>query len=114
MVDGRWVMTDGEAKRHKADALLAFQEAKKNLCLLRTEIVSTRKKVLRVAGLLGKAEATNEFLGGPIVEILQLPKMEYADSLSLETIRAQANALVAALKEVEETGKHARELGVGD
>lgn len=114
VIDGQWVTTADEIKRQKGDALLALQEAKQELRFLREEIALKSRRLLKVAELLSRVEASDEYLGGPAVEILRLPDSDYGDSQSLKTIKALAQALVVAVKKVCEAQQRVRDLGAGD
>lgn len=114
VIDGQWVTTDSEIRRHKADALLAHREAKSEQRFLREEFASKRKKFLALAKLLSEAETSDEFLSGPAVEILKLSDMEYGEVQSLKTVKALAEAIVKANKGVSEALQRVRELGLGE
>jgi hypothetical protein len=114
VVNGQWITTDEEIKRHKMEALFALQEAKQKLGFLLADVEQMSRKHYRVAQLLGNAKASSDFLQGPAVDLLQLPEMEYGESLNLKSIKALAEAVVIALKQVSDAKARIRELGVSE
>lgn len=113
IIDDRSAPAVNEIKRHRADALLELEDAKLELRLMREEIAIKRKRMLRVADLLLKAESSDEALHGPAVEILQLPEMEFGESQALKKIKALSEDLVTAIKRVGAARQKIRDLGIG-
>lgn len=114
VVDGQWVMSEGEVSRHEADALLALRRAKQNLHLLLTTAKQMSKKLRHVAEVLDEIRPSDNFLRGPAVDLLQLPEMEYGEPQTLTAIKALASSVTKAQRQVTEALQHARELGVAE
>ncbi len=112
VIEGRWVMSEDETKRHRADALLALQDAKQNLSFLRTSVDQMSKRFYRAAELLQCLMTSNDYVHGPAVNLLQLPEMEYGEPQNLAAVKALVNAIVAAQRQVAEASQHAHDLGV--
>src|SRR5580692_5129542 len=76
VIEGRWVMSEEEVKRHQGDALLALREARQELNLLLATAGQMSKKFYRVAELLRDLKTSTSFPRGPAVDLLQLPVMD--------------------------------------
>jgi|HubBroStandDraft_2_1064218.scaffolds.fasta_scaffold721090_2 hypothetical protein len=114
VIEGRWVMSEEEVKRHQGDALLALREARQELNLLLATAGQMSKKFYRVAELLRDLKTSTSFPRGPAVDLLQLPVMDYGEPLNLAAVKALANAIVSAQKRVAEASQHARDLGLNE
>jgi hypothetical protein len=114
VIDGRMVLSEADIERHQADALLQCRKAKQNLNLLLATADQMSKRFFHVAKLLADLKTSDSWLHGPAVDLLQLPEMEYGDSLSLTAIKGLANAVILAQKQVADALQHARNLGVNE
>lgn len=112
VIDGRMVLSEEEVDRHRADALLRCRKAKQNLSLLLATADQMSKKFSRTAKLLQDLKTSDSLLHGPAVDLLQLPEMEYGEPQNLAAVKALANAIVLAQRQVAEASQHARDLGM--
>ncbi len=107
-------MSMEEADRHRGDALWAVQKAKQHLNLLLAEVRQFGNRYSHVAKLMRELELSDSFLSGPAVSLLHLPEMEYSNALNLAAIKAIANSVILARKQVKEALQKAHDLGVGE
>ena len=114
VIDGRMVLSAAEVERHQADALLECRKAKQNLKLLLATADQMSKRFSRTSQLLADLKTSRSFLSGPAVDLLQLPEMEYGEPQSLASIKALANAVILAQRQVTEASENARDLGVNE
>lgn len=109
---GRWVVTEDEAKRRRADALLAEREALTHLALLHEETDEAAAKLFRLASLFRDVRGSRDILHGPLASILALPETEYSKWVDMGAIRALANETVRSKRAVAELKEKLRALGL--
>ncbi len=114
VVDGRFVMSVEETEAIQGKALLAHRKAKQSLNLLLAEADPISQKLRHVAGLVDELKTSEDFLHGPSVAVLQLSEMEYGEKQSLKHIKAFAEAIAVALRQVHDARERLRELGVAE
>lgn len=115
MVDnGKWVTTEDEANRHKADALLAFDTAKREQYFLLVEIEKQLRMASKVTRLLQEGVVSSHKDEGLFVELISLPQMEYGDLFNLHGLKALLNAFISKKRQCAELKEKCRQLGVGE
>lgn len=111
VVDGQWVTTQPETMRLRADALLELDQAQHELELLELHRDAMTKRASHIAALWRGITESDDYLRGPVVELLSLPEMEYGESQSLASMKSLANALIVARKNVTNARQKARKAG---
>jgi len=109
--DGRWVTTESETRRRKADAVYAQREAERELNFLYDTAEEMGRKLSQIAALFRDVKASQDHLHGPLTQILQLPEMEYGEMVNLVAVKALANAIVAAERTLREASQKVQDLG---
>jgi len=112
VIDGRLVLSDEDIQRQQGAALLECRKAKQALAHLLATADQMSKRSQRVAKLLQSLQGSNDFMSGPAVDLLQLPDMEYGEAQSLATVKALANSVILAQRQIAEATQRARDLGV--
>ncbi len=105
VINGEYVLTDDDVRTQRMRALYALDEAQKNLDRLLAEAKVFSGKLHRVARMLGELEAEPVSPVTSEAPLLALPKMEYDEVLNLVTIKALANSIALARKEVADAAE---------
>ena len=102
IVNGEYVMTEEDVRNQRMRALYAVDESGKNLSRLLAQAKIFGGKLSKIARMLTELEFEPEELVQSESSLLSLPKDEYAEVLSLETIKALANSIALARRELAE------------
>ena len=110
----RFVMTDEEVEQQRKDALYAHSQAVDELDRLILKAKTESKKLYKIAGLLGALEREPENPLREEVPILSLASSEYEGLINMTTVKALANTIAAARRELADTITAKRQAGFRD
>jgi len=111
IVNGEYVMTEEDVRNQRMHALYARDEAEKHLSRLLAQAKVFSGKLSKVARMLAALELESERPEKLESPLLSLPKDEYGEPLSLETVKALANSIALARRELADAAEVERRLG---
>jgi hypothetical protein len=112
VIHGEYVLTDEDVRTQKMRALYAHDEAQKHLDRLLADAKVISGRLYKVAHMLGGLETEPESPLTSESPLLTLPKTEYEEALNLATIKALANSIALARKELADAADVKRKVGV--
>lgn len=111
ILNDRFVMTDEEVQQQRKDALFAHEEAKERCNQLILKAHTESRKLFKVANLLANLEADADDPLRAEAPLLSLAPAEYEGIVNMSTIRALANSIAVARRELSEAATAKRLAG---
>ena len=111
VINGEYVLTTDEIEDQRMRALYACEKAQKNLDRLIAVAKLDSRKLYAVAKFLGdlQFDAPNPVTSE--AQVLSLSKMEYDEALNLDTLKALANSIALARKELCDANEVKQKIG---
>ena len=111
VINGEYVLTDEDIRTQRMRALYAYDEAGKHLDRLLADAKVFGRKLYKVASMLRDLEPEPESPLSSESPLLTLPKIEYEEVLNLATVKALANSIALARKELADATEVKRKVG---